>query len=238
MRGANSARGLGWRARLAVLAVLLICGAAGYLFWLRDSALVAVSDVEVAGVRSGDRERIVDELTRAAETMTTLHLDRAELDRIGARFPTVASLSADPNFPHGLRIEVVERPPVLLASSGDEQTAVAADGSVLSGVEAPEGLPSVEVEQLPAAGRLEGGDLQQALVTGAAPAPLAPLIEAVALTKGYGVEVELRGGIPVRFGDASRLEDKWAAAAAALADPKLTALTYLDVRIPERPTHG
>lgn len=220
------------------MGVLLICGATGYMFWLRDSSLVAVTDVEVVGVSSGDRERIVEELTRAAEGMTTLHVDAEQLDRVGARFPTVASLSTDPNFPHGLRIEVAERPPALLAKNGDEQAAIAADGSVLSGVEAPEGLPSVEVEELPAAGRLEGADLEQALITGAAPAPLAPLIEGVGETKDYGVEIELRGGIPVRFGDASRVEEKWAAAAAVLADPKLTTLTYLDVRVPQRPTRG
>lgn len=228
----------GWRARVAVLLVLAIGGAGGYLFWLRDSSLVAVTDVEIVGVRSGDRERIVAELTGAAEGMTTLHVDGDQLDRVGARFATVASLSADANFPHGLRIEVVERPPALVATRGGEQAAVAADGSVLSGLEAPEGLPRVEVAQLPGAGRLEGADLEQALVAGAAPGPLAPLIEGVAETREAGVEVTLRGGIPVRFGDASRIEDKWAAAAAALADPKLTALAYLDVRAPERPTRG
>ena len=38
--------------------------AAGYFFWLRDSSLVAVTDVEVVGVTSGDRATIVAELTR------------------------------------------------------------------------------------------------------------------------------------------------------------------------------
>ena len=48
----------------------------------------------------------------------------------------------------------------------------------------------------------------------------------------------LRGGIPVRFGDDSAAGAKWRAAAAVLADPKLDALTYLDVRVPERPAIG
>jgi cell division protein FtsQ len=230
-----SRRVSGWPARIAILALVAICAAGGYWFWLRDSSLVAVSDVEVVGVRSGERELIVAELTEAAKDMSTLHVDQAELTRIGARFSTVASLSVDPNFPHGLRIEVVERPPALRATSGEEQAAVAADGSVLSGVEAPEGLPRLQVEQLPATGKLEGADLEQALVAGAAPAPLAPLIEGVSKTKEDGVVVTLRGGIPVRFGDPSRVAEKWAAAAAVLADPKLSGLGYLDVRVPKRP---
>lgn len=228
----------GWRARLTALAALLACGTAGYMLWLRDSPLVAVTDVEVVGVRSGERERILEELTRAAEGMTTLNVDVEELRRVGAQFPTVASLSADANFPRGLRIEVTERPPALVATSGEEEAAVAADGSVLSGVEAPNGLPRVAVERLPSAGRLEGADLEQAVVAGTAPAPLAPLIERVSASREFGVEVELRGGVVVRFGDALRAQDKWTAAAAALADPKLTYLAYLDVRVPERPARG
>ena len=34
------------------------------------------------------------------------------------------------------------------------------------------------------------------------------------------------------------LYEKWAAAAAVLADPKLDSLTSLDVRVPERPAAG
>ena len=40
-----------------MLAVALVALGAGYLFWLRDSSLVAVTEVEVSGVRSGERDR-------------------------------------------------------------------------------------------------------------------------------------------------------------------------------------
>ena len=74
---------------------------------------------------------------------------------------------------------------------------------------------------------------------GAAPEPLRPLIEKVDDDEGLRVELTLRGGIPVRFGTGSRARrEKWAAAAAVLADPKLDALTYLDVRVPERAAAG
>ena len=48
----------------------------------------------------------------------------------------------------------------------------------------------------------------------------------------------LRGGIPVRFGNGREATQKWAAAAAVLADPKLDGLTYVDVRVPERAAAG
>ena len=48
----------------------------------------------------------------------------------------------------------------------------------------------------------------------------------------------MRGGIPIRFGTSELAARKWAAAAAVLADPKTETLTYVDVRVPERPALG
>lgn len=223
-----------------MVAILVACVGAGYLFWLRDSSLVAVTDVEVVGVTSGDRERIVGELTRIAERQTTLHVDAERIERAATAHPTVKAVSVDPNFPHGMRIEITERPPALVAESAGRRLAVAADGTVLAGVAVSEdeGLPVLELDQLPQAGTLEGQALQQALVLGAAPEPLRPLVEDVAIDGSYGVEVTLRGEIPVRFGSGAGAPEKWAAAAAVLASPKVDALTYLDVRVPERPAVG
>ena len=50
--------------------------------------------------------------------------------------------------------------------------------------------------------------------------------------------VELTGGISLRFGDASRAGDKWAAAARILADPSISALDYIDLRVADRPAVG
>jgi cell division protein FtsQ len=117
---------------------------------------------------------------------------------------------------------------------------VAGDGTLLTGVEVSEddNLPVLEVEQPPAGAKLEGAELDQALVVGAAPEEFLPLIEKIGTSKEYGVEITLRGGIPVRFGNAAAAGEKWSAAAAVLADPKLDTLSYLDVRVPERPAAG
>ena len=213
---------------------------AGYLFWLRDSSLVAVTDVEVAGVTSGDRAAIVAELTGIAEQQTTLDADPDAIERAAAAFPTVKAVTVDPNFPHGMRIEVTERPPALVVEVGGERLAAAADGTLLAGVSVPEDddLPVLEVGEVPARGSLDGEPLQQALILGAAPEPLRPLVHEVRLDSEHGVEVTLRGGIPVRFGSGSAATAKWAAAAAVLASPKVDAVTYVDVRVPERPTAG
>jgi len=231
---------ISWRYRLGLAAILAIAVGGGYLFWLRDSSLVAIDNVDVVGVTSGDREQIVAELTAVGEGMTTLNVDSERIESAAAAFPTVDSVELDPNFPHGLRIEVDERPPALLVRSPGREVPVAADGTLLNGVPVGEDepLPVVEVNEIPAEGSLAGEPLEQALIAGAAPEPLRPLIEAVDHSDETGVTVNLRGDIPVRFGSGARAAEKWAAAVSVLADPKLDALTYVDVRVPERPAAG
>jgi hypothetical protein len=53
-----------------------------------------------------------------------------------------------------------------------------------------------------------------------------------------GVGVDLTTGIELRFGDATQAADKWRAAAAVLADPAITALDYVNVTAPRRPSYG
>jgi cell division protein FtsQ len=229
------------RSALIVLPLLLAALAAGYFAWFRDSSLVAVREVKVTGLESGDEARIAAALSGAAEGMTTLHVDDEALAASVEGFPTVVGVQADASFPHGLQIEVTERPPVLVAEAGGERVPVAADGTLLRGVELGEDaerLPELALGELPARATLEGEGLEQALVAGAAPEPLRPLIEGIALSGEHGVEITLEGDIPVRFGTSVRARAKWAAAAAILADPKLKTLTYLDVRVPERPAVG
>ena len=213
--------------------------AIAYFAWFRHSSFVAVENVKVEGVSSADRDRVTAALTDAAKGMSTLDLDASKLASAVSGFPTVASVTADASFPHGLTVHVTERTSVLAASDGDHQVAVAADGSLLPGVEvAGNHLPALKVDQLPPSGRLGGEALDEAHAIAAAPKPLTPLIEGVSATHDYGVVITLHGGIALRFGPASNSTQKWAAAAAVLADPKVTTLGYIDVRVPARPAIG
>jgi cell division protein FtsQ len=171
--------------------------------------------------------------------MSTLDVDASKLASAVRGFPAVASVTADPDFPHGLTVEVNERRPVLVASDGGRQVAVTADGSLLPGLNT-EGmnLPTLQVDQLPDAGRLDGEALDETRVVGAAPGPLRPLIEGVTSTDDDGIVTTLHGGIDIRFGSSSNIPAKWAAASAVLADPKVTSLEYVDVQVPSRPAIG
>ena len=234
-----SMRSTSARRRVLLLAVASGALALAYFGWFRDSSLVAVRDVEVEGVNSADRQRIVAELTDAARGMTTLHVRTDRLQDAVRGFPEVASVSADASFPHGITIQVIERQPTLIVRAGDRQMPVAADGSLLPGARVgDQRLPELRVDELPVSGRLSGDPLSEALAIGAAPAPLLPLIADASVSGDYGVVVTMRGGIELRFGTRDRAKQKWAAVAAILADRRLTSLSYIDVRVPNRPAVG
>ena len=227
------------RRRALLLAVVAGALALTYFGWFRDSSLVAVRDVEVEGVSGGDRQRIVAELTDAARGMTTLHVQTDRLQNVVRGFPTVASVSADASFPHGMTIQVNERQPKLIVRAGDREMPVAADGSLLPGAEvAGRDLPELPLDELPTSGRLSGDPLSEALAIGAAPAPLRPLIAGASVSGDYGTVLTMRGGIELRFGNRDGADQKWTAVAAILADQRLTSVSYVDVRVPDRPAVG
>lgn len=120
-----------------------------------------------------------------------------------------------------------------------DAVAVGPDGEILAWLPLAEDaqLPYLPLSEPPRAGRLAGPVLQQARVLGAAPATLRPYIERSYLGES-GIDVMLRSGIELRFGDASQAGIKWKAAAAVLADPSITALDYVDLHAPRRPAVG
>jgi cell division protein FtsQ len=228
-----------WRRRLTLLALVAAGLAVTYFAWFRDSSFVAVEQVRVEGVTSVEKDRIVQSLIKAARGMTTLHVQVDRLVAAAREFPTVASVSAETQLPHGMTIHVTERRPALIASADGREVPVAADGTMLPGVDVGHAeLPTVSLDSLPNAARLDGDALQEALIVGAAPGPIRPLIEGATLSSDYGVVVSLKGGIEVRFGSGAGGRPKWSAATAVLADPALTTASYVDVSVPERPAVG
>jgi hypothetical protein len=57
-------------------------------------------------------------------------------------------------------------------------------------------------------------------------------------TTEHGPVVQLRNGPSIYFGDSTRLDAKWAAAAQVLADSRSAGAAYIDVTDPERPAAG
>jgi cell division protein FtsQ len=227
------------RRRLIALGLLLVALAAGYVFWLRDSSLVRVEKVTVTGIDTADGPRVRAELAVAARRMTTLHVDAAALRRAVADEPIVHSLTVETDFPHRLRIAIVQNRPVALLVAHGRQVAVAPDGSVLEGAKGGGSLPTIDVGSLPSSAHMPDGPARDRVaVAGTAPARLLPKIDAITVQHGRGVVAELKDGPVVIFGGAVELDRKWAAATAVLAQHSSQGATYIDVRMPDRPVAG
>ncbi|HEY2282267.1 MAG TPA: FtsQ-type POTRA domain-containing protein [Solirubrobacteraceae bacterium] len=244
------------RLRIALLAVLIaIPLLTGAYQLLRHSSLSAVEHVQVRGlaaVHGADTAVIETALTGTAHGMSTLAVSPAALRAAVATYPIVGAIRAHPSFPHGLRIEVVERPPVAALVVNGASTAVAADGVVLGPGFLSGSLPLVNAGKAtatttasaitttlpPVGGSVRGASLLGALaILGAAPTPLAHEVTRV-YSGSKGLTVALRGNLLAYFGDATRPHAKWLSLARVLADPSSAGASYIDVRLPERPAAG
>jgi hypothetical protein len=126
--------------------------------------------------------------------------------------------------------------PVAQIGAGKRVIVVGADGRLLGSTsgKSKKQLPVLSAKEAPKGERVKGHVREEVLILAAAPRPLRHYIAAADYGK-TGVDVEFTSGIEIRFGDSRQAEKKWRAAAAVLADPSVTKLSYVDVHAPTRP---
>jgi cell division protein FtsQ len=225
------------RRRVAIAVLALVSLGAGWL-WFRDSSLVAATHVKIHGLSGTDSRPIRTALRNAASDMTTLHV-RADALRTAVRpYPIVKDIRVQTDFPHGLRITVIEYDAVAAVTIDGVRVPVAADGTVLRGRPAAANLVTLSIPSANGGGRLTSRrGLSAVRVMGAAPHPLRRYVKGIDFGPD-GLRVSLRNGPLLQFGDATRARAKWIAVARVLGDPRSAGASYLDVRIPERPVAG
>jgi hypothetical protein len=131
--------------------------------------------------------------------------------------------------------------PQLAAQIGDgeEAVGVSASGAIVRWLPLPEEppLPRLPLKEPPKGGQVRGPALEQVRVLAAVPDQLRPYVESSYFGES-GVDVNLTTGIELRFGNSSQAARKWRAATGVLADPSITALDYVDLHAPTRPSYG
>ncbi len=243
--------------RLKLLAfaglILVLCLAAAYQFWLRDSSLVAVKNLDVVGVSSSSVEgRQIDAAVRSAMgEMTTLDMRPELLEQELARFPRVAGVSIETDFPDFATVTVDMRRDGSIFGSGSGALLIATDGTVLGPAAGQEdSLPLIADGEPPVASggsgagsgdssssagdALTGAALKQALVLGAAPVQISSYVTESRNTP-EGVEVLLDDGLVLLFGEPAHADQKWRTAVALIADPSFDTGSYVDLTVPRRP---
>jgi cell division protein FtsQ len=237
------------RLRLVAMAALVVAAALGGLYygWARDSSLVQVRDVTVVGLTGPEAPRLRKQLELAAGEMTTLHVREEALRKAVATEPSILGLRVTPDFPHGLRIDVLENHPVAAIDvPGSGLVPIAGNGTLMPGHRSDAAVPELRPAAAPRIGRDSGApprladDRAADLVHVASTAPPALLRRAatIEVRRGEGIVVTMRNGPRLIFGDASRLPDKWRGAAGVLASKGAQGATYVDVRLADRPVAG
>lgn len=226
----------GPRTLAAVVAVIVAL--AGVYLWVRDSSLVAVQKVSVVGVSGPDAGQIRAALATAARNMTTLDVRMGPLRSAVAPYPVVKHLDVRTQFPHGMRIGVVEQVPVAAILVNGRRTAVSRDGTFLTGVSSIAALPTITLSVPPGGSRLSGFALSEVRVLAAAPYALLSRIGGVTDGPTHGLTVALRNGPSLYFGSTGRLDAKWMAATAVLGNSDSAGAVYVDVTDPKRPAAG
>ncbi|MGI8780004.1 MAG: cell division protein FtsQ/DivIB [Solirubrobacteraceae bacterium] len=221
---------LPWRVLAGTL--LALAGLALGWLWFRDSAFATVERVTITGSGSSEQAQVREALTTAASGMSTLRVDNESLDEAVEPFSSVARLRIRPDFPHELRIEVIEHEPVATVASGASSVPATGGGLLLDGVRADD-LPVVASSAPLTDGRVRDRRALAALtVAGAAPPELRARSERLYYGPA-GMTLDLRDGPELIFGSAGEARSKWLAAARVLAEPSSAGATYLDLRVPK-----
>jgi cell division protein FtsQ len=231
-------RRLGLRVRVAIVAVVLAALLGGAWLWVRGSSLVAVRRVSIVGVYGPDAGRIRTALRLAALNMTTLDVHLSQLRMAVEPYPIVKDVHVSTQFPHGMRIDVLEQLPLGALVAGGQAIAASGDGTLLR--DAPTAsLPRIPVPSLPGGSTVSDPSVLNALALLAAmPSRLQPRVSEVMATSAHGLVAELRSGPSIYFGDDSELDAKWDSAMAVLGDPSSAGASYVDVTDPARPAAG
>jgi cell division protein FtsQ len=171
--------------------------------------------------------------------MTTLDVRMDQLRNAVSPYPVVRDRRVSTQFPHGMKIQVIEHQPVGVVVVAGRQIAVSGDGTLLHDTTAPASLPQIPLRAAPGGRRLTDADALAAVaLLSAAPPSFLGRVSQVTTVAAHGLVAQIRNGPSIYFGDSSRLHAKWIAAAAVLADPGSVGALYIDVTDPVRPAAG
>lgn len=192
-----------WKlAFVALLVVGLVCVVAWLLL---GSRLLVVREVAVEGLGRVSEQEVV----QAAGVGTGTPLIRVDLDAAESRvaeLDLVEEVEVVRGWPATLRVEVVERRPVLAVPMGEGYRLVDGDGIRIEDSDTrPGAQPLVSVS-----GEVEGnaGVRAAADIVESAPDSLLAQIQLVDASEGGEIAVRLADGSTVEWGDASDTEDK------------------------------
>jgi cell division protein FtsQ len=193
-------------------------------------------EVDVGGEAHLSRGEVV----RAAglqRPTNVLWLDETEIERRLEAQPWIRSATVSTALPWTIRVSIVERVPVAVTTDGGSRSLVAGDGTVLGAATSLRGLPRIELPPVLATtgGRPPAAGAASAL--GAMDPDLRAAVGRVIVGSDGTLDVRLRDGTDVRYGDADELARKARALAETLAwaHTSATSLSRISLLAPGSP---
>lgn len=219
-------RWLAWR--YVVVLVLLVALAAGAVYALRFSSLLAVKGVQISGTQTLTTSR-VRAIARVPMGKPLIGVDVGAIQHRVAALAPVASVDVTRKWPDEIAIAITERTPVAVVSIGGHKHALDRSGVVfLAGSQVPSGLPEIETPE----GTSQSALREAASVVSSLDPDVAKLVDHVEVKTVDQISLALRGGRTVIWGSAADSATKAQVLKALLQQH---AKTY-DVSVPGQPT--
>ena len=234
LRAEPSRRLTGARAWIVAAAALLVLVALGVCASL--SPLFAARRVEVRAGTHVPRARIV-ELSGVSRGTNVLWLDEVTVERRLEAEPWIARAEVVAEFPSTVRISVIERTPVAVASDGVHASLMASDGTSLGVAKRDPTMPTI---RLAARGSVDGpapGPEGAARAVGAMTPALRDRVNRVLVRLDGSLEFRIEDGPVVRYGAPSDVAAKARAISRMLAwaDAQGERILRLTVTAPRAP---
>ena len=226
----------------AVIAAVLIV-VFGSIFVYR-SDLFAVENVTVTGV-SHLTDQEVTQLAAVPDDSTLLRLDSDGIAQRLCEHPWVESVSVVRKFPNTVELAVTERTAAAAVKfSKKEIWVISTDGVWLSAATKADwkntrrivGVNDTAATPVAGAECTDEGILNALSIYDSLSSGLLDQVKSISAESAVKTTITLKGGVSVAFGDASDLELKEADITALLKEHE-GKLSYINVRVPDRPTY-
>ena len=218
---------------------LVIAALVASVLLIAHSSLLSARHVHVVGNKMTSEQAILS-ASGLGTHPPLIDINSGAIAASIERLPWIASAVVARSWPDGVSITVTERNPVASIPEGKSGFAIIdSTGRVLAFVRAkPRSLVplSVPLRPLVAGSKLDAAGVALARVAAAVPESILSNIAAVQ-ESSLGVEITLRSGTLVEFGQATELAAKMVALDTLLSTPSvvLGAKSSVDLRVPDAP---
>jgi cell division protein FtsQ len=227
-----------WRLLVGLLALALL---GGTFFWLSQSSLLAVDDIEVEGNRIVSTDEVLAEVRPMLRGQSMLSLSFDDVDHLLCANPFIDNVEIERDFPHTILIRVHENRPFLsLGVAGGKTVVLSAEGKGLAEADnPPAGLPVLKTGEPceVAVGETAACDDAATGVMFLANVPVSFNYEFSEVTvSGGDIKARTSGGVDVHFGSLEEYGLKFEVLRQLLARTTAGgADVSIDVSVPQRP---